>query len=106
MERPHIGTHKEEAEENTVMEGWKEKTEVNDGGIHSMQWSERIAIILPSFKSQWYCIYQSGIPWNPGGTTPQKAVGDTQADGVLNNIRAHGYIWWESIPFITCLPSH
>lgn len=37
MERPHIGTHKEEAEENTVMEGWKEKTEVNDGGIHSMQ---------------------------------------------------------------------
>ena len=37
MERPHIGTHKEEAVENTVMEGWKEKTEVNDGGIHSMQ---------------------------------------------------------------------
>lgn len=62
------------------MEEWKEKMEVNGGGIHSMQWNEKIAIILPSFKSQWYCviIYQSGIPWNPGGTTPQKVVGDTQ----------------------------
>ena len=51
-----------------------------------------------------YCYFSKRGSLEPWWYSPPE--GFRWYPGSLNNIRAHGHTWWESIPLITCFPSY